>query len=433
MDLDKIKKYFTPTTILDIGANIGQFYNNCKKIFPDSYYYLIEGNNFCEEALSGLDVDFSISLLSDKVKTVDFYIRKTEPLCTGNSIYREKTIFFCDDDIKIEKRQTSTLDNLLSGKKFDLIKLDVQGSELDVMNGGLDTIKKSIGVILEVSLIEFNENSPSKKDVINFMNELGFDSVEVLGTISHPITHEIIQEDILFIQRKLNDVALITVLFDYPEYYLPPFYENSKKFLNQEDIHIVRFNNEFIGGSYYDKLFYYKIVGLLDYIKKNILGKYKYVLFLDATDTNFIGSPKEIINKFKKFNCSILFGAEYGLWPPTDFSHLYSNKRKSTDKYYLNSGTYIGYTEKIISNLDEIIEKKYQDGIDDQGKWTIQYLMSQDIEIDQECEIFFSTYLSKKDVSVNGTNIFLIGKNACIIHDNGPYGEETLKLTDLLK
>tara|TARA_R110000744_G_scaffold134462_2_gene243493 strand:+ start:347 stop:955 length:609 start_codon:yes stop_codon:yes gene_type:complete len=202
MGLEKIKNYFTPNSILDIGANVGQFYNEIKQIFPNSYYYLIEGNERCEIELQSLDVDYSMSLLSDKVKEVKFYTRTNEGRCTGNSIYREKTPFFSDDEITIKTETTTTLDILIKGKQFDLIKLDVQGSELDVINGGLDLIKNSKGVLMEVSLIEYNENAPTKDFVYKFMEKLDFYPAEIIGDINHPITHQLIQQDILFIKNS---------------------------------------------------------------------------------------------------------------------------------------------------------------------------------------------------------------------------------------
>ena len=63
MSINKIKNYFEPNSILDIGANVGQFYNEIKTIFPDAYYYLIEGSENCKSALETLNVNFSISLL----------------------------------------------------------------------------------------------------------------------------------------------------------------------------------------------------------------------------------------------------------------------------------------------------------------------------------------------------------------------------------
>lgn len=202
MSIDKIKKYFYPESILDIGANVGQFYNEAKNIFPKSYYYLIEGNNNCESALKSLNVKYLICLLSDSEKEVDFYIRKHEPVCTGNSIYRENTPFYDDDQIIIEKRQTKKLSDILNDQTFDLIKLDVQGSEIDIINGGIEIFKRSKGVLMEVSLVEYNKNSPTINFVYEYMENLGFSPVDIINNINHPITHELIQQDVLFLNRK---------------------------------------------------------------------------------------------------------------------------------------------------------------------------------------------------------------------------------------
>jgi FkbM family methyltransferase len=209
MSLKKIKNYFEPKSILDIGANVGQFYNESKNIFPNAYYYLIEGSEHCEVILSTLNVDYSITLLSDFEKQVEFYIRKHEPRCTGNSIYREKTSFYDDDQIIVENKYTKTLKSLLGNKIFDLIKIDVQGSEIDIINGGLDIIKEAKGILMEVSLMEYNKNSPTKEFVYEYMDNLGFKPVELIGNINHPLTYELIQQDILFLNKKYDNTLAI--------------------------------------------------------------------------------------------------------------------------------------------------------------------------------------------------------------------------------
>jgi FkbM family methyltransferase len=209
MSLESIKKYFEPKSILDIGANVGQFYNEIKNIFPNSYYYLIEGSESCEVVLETFNVDYSICLLSDSEKEVDFYIRKNEPRCTGNSIYRENTSFYDDDQIIVEKKQTKTLSNLLNNQTFDLIKIDVQGSEIDIINGGLDIIKEAKGILMEVSLMEYNQNAPTKDFVYEYMDNLGFKPVELIGNINHPLTYELIQQDILFLNKKYDNTLAI--------------------------------------------------------------------------------------------------------------------------------------------------------------------------------------------------------------------------------
>lgn len=231
---------------------------------------------------------------------------------------------------------------------------------------------------------------------------------------------------------SMNNIALVTALFDYPTNYLPSFYKNALKYFSESDIHVVRNSGLITDGSYYDKLYYYKTVKVLEYIKLNLENKYDYILFLDATDTNFIKSPENIIEKFKKLNCNIVMGAEKGLWPPTNYTHLYEKKRVLNDTKYLNSGTYFGYMDKVIYHLNDIIEKEYQTGIDDQGRWTIQYLLNDDIIIDQERDFFFSTLDSKDRVCIENKTVSLIDSDACVIHDNGPHTDLTIKLTNFL-
>lgn len=230
----------------------------------------------------------------------------------------------------------------------------------------------------------------------------------------------------------MENIALITALFDYPQHYEPSFYGNALKYFLPQNIHVVRNSGLITNGSYYDKLYFYKTVKVLEYIETYIVGKYDYILFLDATDTNFIKSPEGVIEKFKLLNCSIVMGSEKGLWPPTNYTHLYENKRAINDSKYLNSGTYFGYTDKIVYHLKDIIEKEYQTGIDDQGRWTIQYLLNDDIIIDQERNFFFSTLDTKDSIKIESNKISLLNLGAFVIHDNGPYSENTIKLTQIL-
>ena len=199
--LNTISKWFNPESILDIGANIGQFYLECKEIYPDANYHLIEGNTMCENKLKDLGVDYSIELLSDDVKEVQFWMRTDDPFATGNSIYKENTDFY-KNSLPV-KRQTKTLDFMFNDKKFDFIKIDTQGSEIDILRGGERLVSGAKGILLEVSYTEYNSGSPLKDEVIEYMNSIGFKQVEILNKIHHPNTGEHIQDDILFIKNNL--------------------------------------------------------------------------------------------------------------------------------------------------------------------------------------------------------------------------------------
>ena len=229
----------------------------------------------------------------------------------------------------------------------------------------------------------------------------------------------------------IQDVALLTILFDYPVHAYPLCYNNASKFFDQKDIHIARFNNLIQEGSYYDKLYFYKVEKLLEYITDNIYGKYRYILFLDAKDTNFYKSPVDIVEKFTALDRSIVFGAEKGLWPNTNYTHLYDKKVGADDAEYLNSGTYFGYTDQIITHLTRIKTERYQEGIDDQGKWTIEYLLHDDIILDYNRQFFFSTYEAKNFVD-DADHTKLKGISPYIVHDNGPFGDTTVKIAHLI-
>lgn len=230
----------------------------------------------------------------------------------------------------------------------------------------------------------------------------------------------------------MRNVAVLTILFDYPNSYTPIFYKNALNYFDKNNIHVIRYNNLIKSDSYYDKLYFYKIVKLLEYIQSNIQGKYEYILFLDATDTNFYSSPSDLISKFKQKNCSIVMGAEKCLWPPNSYTHLYDKKNINSEYKYLNSGTYFGYVDKIIFHLKKIIDKVYDSGIDDQGKWTIEYLLHDDIIIDHNCEFFMSSLNSKKYIKVSNNKVSIDKYTPIIVHDNGPHNEDTIKITDKL-
>jgi FkbM family methyltransferase len=199
MNIQAIKKYFAPKSILDIGAHTGEFYHLCRSNFNFDKYFLIEGNDSCESDLAFLNLPMYIGLVGKEIGEIDFYKTKEDPKSTGNSIYRENTRHFKDDNVIIEKKKIVTIDSLNLGD-FDLIKIDTQGSELDILEGAQNTIKNTKGIILEVSLINYNENGPLIKDVLKYMEKIGYEEKETLKD-HHFSDGELIQKDILFLPK----------------------------------------------------------------------------------------------------------------------------------------------------------------------------------------------------------------------------------------
>jgi len=201
MKLNLISNYFVPYRVLDIGANIGQFHSMFKKLYSYSYVFSIEASPQCEESLKQLTDDYLITLLAKDKNTYNFYTRKNDPTCTGNSVYRELTQFYSDDQLEVIEKSGVLLDELFTDDtEFDLIKIDTQGSELDIISGGSKLCSKANGILLEVSLTQYNEGAPLYDEVIQFMDNFGFIPVAVLDESRNHGSH---QQDILFINKKM--------------------------------------------------------------------------------------------------------------------------------------------------------------------------------------------------------------------------------------
>jgi len=199
MQLYKVQDYFHPYRILDIGANIGQFHQLAKQTFPEAFIFSIEASLDCESSLKELTDNYYIGLLAKDTSEYDFYSRKDAPTGTGNSIYRELTHFYSDDQLEIIKQKGIKLDDLFeSDSEFDLIKIDTQGSELDIITGGINLCKKAKGILLEVSLTQYNQGAPLYREVLTFMKEFGFRPEAILDESRNHGSHP---QDILFIHE----------------------------------------------------------------------------------------------------------------------------------------------------------------------------------------------------------------------------------------
>ena len=84
----------------------------------------------------------------------------------------------------------------------DLIKMDVQGSELDILEGGKELVSKATVIILEISYIEHNLGAPTAQETIDYMNSIGF--LESISIGEHYDGEKLVQEDLVFLNKEKN-------------------------------------------------------------------------------------------------------------------------------------------------------------------------------------------------------------------------------------
>jgi hypothetical protein len=84
-----------------------------------------------------------------------------------------------DDTHKIIKF-SKKLDTIVKERNFpkpDLIKMDVQGAELDIIKGATETLSTCNDLILELQKVEYNVGAPLRHDVIDYLKGIGFELV----------------------------------------------------------------------------------------------------------------------------------------------------------------------------------------------------------------------------------------------------------------
>jgi hypothetical protein len=89
--------------------------------------------------------------------------------------------------------QTHRLDDVLSERTAHFIKADVQGAELEVLGGGLETLSTAVVVELEAAFVELYTGQPLFGDVQVFMREHGFvlhKMIEVAGRTFRPVRRD---------------------------------------------------------------------------------------------------------------------------------------------------------------------------------------------------------------------------------------------------
>jgi FkbM family methyltransferase len=149
-------------TIVDVGANIGQFMFACKNVFPDAKVYSIEPDPNIFKILKKNTKNYKnvtvYNLALNNIKRkIKFYVSSEFSEWSSLKIINDKK--YTVSVVNAEKGDVL----LRSIKQIDLLKIDVEGAEYDVVLGLLDTLKRTKYLLIEVSLERNDEDKGSSK------------------------------------------------------------------------------------------------------------------------------------------------------------------------------------------------------------------------------------------------------------------------------
>jgi FkbM family methyltransferase len=172
------KMNVNPKVIYDIGACVMHWTRKAKDAWPDAKYYLFDAAESVQPFLK--NYDHAISVLSDvDGKIVDFYEDVNNP--GGNSYYLETTGAF--NETHRTKRITITLDTLIEQNGWELpelIKIDVQGAEVDILKGAQKSLSNCKDIILEAQHVNYNDGAPKFDEVKEYLESIDFELVKTI-------------------------------------------------------------------------------------------------------------------------------------------------------------------------------------------------------------------------------------------------------------
>ncbi|CAB4143074.1 Methyltransferase FkbM [uncultured Caudovirales phage] len=207
---------FNPGLVIDVGISNGEFFNECQKIFNKARYLLFEARKIEEtkiaEILPSITVDyklfFNTLLGKGHEDDVNFY-----QIDAGSSVYSEKTKFPKNVLKKNVRPMLKFLVEEFTEDRGDIpfpvfLKIDTQGSELDILQGmgpWLDFVEV---VQLEVAFQEYNHGAPGVFQIHEFMNSKGFTLYDLGAAFRKQSDNSIFHMDWVFVAKRselLND------------------------------------------------------------------------------------------------------------------------------------------------------------------------------------------------------------------------------------
>ena len=187
--------------IMDVGANRSHWSRMAKIVYPDSGFCLIEPQVEMKEDLEKFCTEFNKSFFVMAGAGAD---NKREKLAIWDDLSGSSLLHTADDGTEQREIQIVTINDIINSKNIsipELIKLDIQGYELEALKGASLTLGKTEVFILEVSLFKFEPLTPVISDVINFMLERGYVVYDFPGFLRRPYDGALAQCDICFVKK----------------------------------------------------------------------------------------------------------------------------------------------------------------------------------------------------------------------------------------
>ena len=194
---------FNPKHILDVGANVGNWSKSASLVFPAAKISMVEPQHSLTDSLNELCQELPQARLfpvaaGAEASRRDLFLRAEDPSST-----------FCDvgeygEPLGVQSTEIIPLDSLLDLPDFpgpDLVKIDVEGFEMEVFKGAQKIISTAEMLVVEVSFFKWYPMTPRFVDVITYLDERGLDVYDFCWFLRRPLDGALGISDVCFVRR----------------------------------------------------------------------------------------------------------------------------------------------------------------------------------------------------------------------------------------
>lgn len=210
--LSKTIEYLNIDYIIDVGANEGQF---AEKMIDNGYNGKIisfEPIKQCHDKLLRKSKNNDNWIIGDRVAVGstngDIEINVSSNLVSSSILDIKQNHLSAEPESKFiakEKIEVKKLDDILSFDEIKtkniLIKIDVQGYEMEVLKGANAILECSKMICIELSLVTVYENSMPYDKVISYLNDKEYFLFGLQSGFVDNYTGQVYQVDGIFVKK----------------------------------------------------------------------------------------------------------------------------------------------------------------------------------------------------------------------------------------
>ena len=200
-------------SVFDVGANEGQFIRTIIALLPKAMIYGFEANPYIasgmlEKKFISNNVEIINIACGKEEGTIPMNISRFSPSSSLLKISKEHIDEFPGTDTKevinVKMERLDTIISKLKGKKEEpyLLKMDVQGFEMEVLMGSTGILDKTLVVLCEVNIAPLYDNQCEFSSVLMFMEQHNFDLVDMGEPFRSKSDQSILYVDLAFMKRS---------------------------------------------------------------------------------------------------------------------------------------------------------------------------------------------------------------------------------------